>query len=101
MDAATKSASSDTSSQETPKDLMAAVRKARQQRIEDGKLRGWVSDTLKGHCCECDTNLGFSRAGNCCRNCTHNFCNFCTSIEEVQDDLVGSSVRIKLGQDSE
>ncbi len=75
---------------------MGKVRKARQERIDEGKLKGWVSDTLKGHCCECDTNRGFSRAGNRCRSCTHKFCNFCTSLEELQDEAVGDSVRIKL-----
>ena len=79
--------SSDKSSQEPWEDLIARGRKVTRERIEGGKRKGWVSDTLKGQCCHCESSLGFSRGRDRCRNCSiHDFCNFCTRLEETEDE---------------
>ncbi len=71
----------DISNQELPTDLMGESRKLRQQKAEEGKHKGWVFDALRGHCCDCETNSGFTRELNRCRQCAHIFCTFCTSLE--------------------
>ena len=80
-------AGSDVSNQElSAEDRIEKVRRAKRERMEQGKREGWVSDILKGQCCHCESNLGFSRLRKRCRNCgTHEFCIFCTSLEETED----------------
>jgi len=63
---------------------MERFRKERQQRLKAAKRKGWVADILKGHCCNYETNLGFSRHVNRYRS-RHNFC---TSLEGTQNDVM-------------
>jgi len=58
------------------------VKKVREARLlREERRQGSVSDTLKGHCCSCENNCGFSRDAKRCRVCIHSFCILCTDLE--------------------
>lgn len=52
--------------EESAKGVMRKIRGAREKRTEEGNRKGWV---MKGHCCQCDSNVGFSRRSRQCREC--------------------------------
>ena len=94
-------AGSNMSDQGLAKNLMKEFKEARRQKEERGKHKGWVFDTLKGHCCNCESNDGFSRFAERCRSCRHKFCLFCTTFQDTSKDATEDIMRAKLEKDNE
>jgi len=69
-------------------DVLEKARKNRQMGREEAQRRGWVvkpitwAKELKGYCCQCNMQCGFSHSEFRCTNCdNHVFCGQCTGID--------------------